>query len=297
MDRIDLHIHSVYSDGTLRPKEIVERAKLKGLRAISITDHDTVDGLLEGESAAALAGIEFLHGCEISAYYNDLQTHILGYYIDPRSKTLAAKFKELAVHRDERNQDMIDALAQIGINLSHEQLAQVADGDIITRSHFAKALWVGGYADSISDAFYKYISPGCPGYVPHEALTAVDCIEFIRGEGGVPVLAHPFLYKMDDTQLERFVKTLVDSGLMGIEAVYSTHTHAQTQTARKWANKYRLVATGGSDFHGDNRPTADLGVGRGSLFVPYCIVDELRQAKESLPITCAKTLYQSPECL
>ncbi|MCL2852375.1 MAG: PHP domain-containing protein [Defluviitaleaceae bacterium] len=282
MKPIDLHTHSIYSDGTLSPGEIVARAKTKGLAAISITDHDTVQGLSEGESAAAAAGIEFLHGCEISAYHGNWQVHILGYCIDPRSQTLAAQFEELAAIRDERNRKMLDALGRIGIDVSHDQLSYAAGCNIITRSHFARVLWNRGYARSIQDAFDKYVSQGAAAYVPHEAMTTRDCIEFIRREGGVPVLAHPFQYHTDDSRTGKLVEELAGYGLMGIESIYTSHTLSQTLQAKRWANKYRLVETGGSDFHGENRPAADLGVGRGSLFVPYSIIENLRQAKSGV---------------
>ena len=281
MKRIDLHIHSIYSDGTMSPSAIVERAKSKDLAAISITDHDTVDGLLEGENAAAEAGIEFIPGCEISTYHGEWQIHILGYHIDPRSRTLASQFQELASLRDKRNLDMLNSLAQIGVTIGQEQLEQAAGHSIITRSHFARVLWNMGHALGVQDAFDRYISPGGPAYVPHKAMTTRDCIEFIRREGGVPVLAHPFLYRLDDSTTERLVAALTEYGLMGIETFYTSHSAAQTAQARRWANKYRLVETGGSDFHGENRPAADLGVGRGSLFVPYSVINDLRQAKDN----------------
>ncbi|MCL2617332.1 MAG: PHP domain-containing protein [Defluviitaleaceae bacterium] len=282
MDRIDLHIHSVYSDGTLTPGELINRAKAKNLRAISITDHDTVDGLTEGENAATAANIEFIPGCEISAYHNDLQIHILGYHINPRSKTLATQFSKLAIIRDERNQHMLQALSRVGIDVSNEQLEQAASGEIITRSHFAKVLWHSGHANSIRDAFDRYVAPGGAAFVPHTAMTVRECIEFIRCEGGVPVLAHPFLYHLHEPQVESLVQTLAGYGLMGIEAIYSSHTTYQINQATRWANKYRLVVTGGSDFHGENRPSSDIGTGRGSLFVPYSIINNLQDARDSL---------------
>jgi len=282
MQAIDLHTHSTFSDGTLTPTELVERAKARGLRALAIADHDTIDGLLEGEAAALAAGIEFVPACEISGYQDDLQLHILGYYIDPRSEMLVDKLAELITLREDRNYRMQKALGRLGINISHEQLRESAGYDIVTRLHFAKVLRDIGSAVSIQDAFDRYVSPGRPGYVPHEAITAKDCIELIRSVGGVPVLAHPFLYKLDDSQIESAIKTLAGYGLLGIEAIYTSHTPEQTELAKFWANKYRLTIAGGSDFHGDNRPRTEIGVGRGNLFVPYSVLEGLRQVRDSV---------------
>ena len=278
MDRIDLHIHSVYSDGTLTPTEIAERAKARGCAAISLTDHDTMDGVPECEAAAESVGLELVCGCEISTYYGPWQIHILAYLMDSQSRTLVEKFSELALKREERNREMLAALARIGINISADQIRSAAGRNIITRAHFARVLCAQGYAASIQDAFDRYVSPGGAAFVPHEAMTARDCIEFIRGEGGAPVMAHPFLYKMDESYIDRFVGKLASDGLMGIEAFYTSHSPSQTALARRLANKYRLVETGGSDFHGEDRPHTEIGVGRGNLFVPYSVIDNLHRA-------------------
>ena len=280
MQAIDLHTHSTYSDGTLSPTELVERAKEKGLCALAIADHDTIGGFMDGEQAALAAGIEFVPACEFSAYLGDLQVHMLGYYIDPTSEMLVDKLTELITIREERNHDMQQALARLGINISNEQLREAAGHDIITRLHFAKVLMSIGCVESIQEAFDKYVSPGGLAYVPHKALTAKECIELIKNAGGVPVLSHPFLYKLDDSQIEDTIQTLVDYGLMGIEAIYSSHTAQQTELAKFWADKYNLVVTGGSDFHGANRPAVDVGIGRGNLFVPYSLLEGLKQARD-----------------
>jgi len=271
----------MYSDGTLTPAEIAARAKLRGLAAISITDHDTVAGCAEGERAAAAAGIEFVHGCEISAYQDGLQLHILAYLLDPRSQTLAARFAKLARLRDERNRDMLAALTGQGMEIDEDSLRRCAGSDIVTRSHFAIALRDGGYVGSIQEAFDRYIGYGGSAFVPHEGMTVRDCIEFIRGEGAIPVLAHPFLYKLEDDRAEKLVAVLAGYGLMGIEVLYASHTVAQTGLAKRWAKKHRLVETGGSDFHGEHRPHTDIGVGRGDLFVPYSVVENLRVLQQA----------------
>jgi len=282
MQAIDLHTHSIYSDGTLSPAGLVERAKEKGLRALAIADHDTIGGLLEGEEAARKADIEFVPACEVSVYEGDLQVHMLGYYIDPRSKILADKLAELITLREERNYNMRQALARLGIEISHEQLSEAAGHDIITRLHFAKVLRDIGQVESIQDAFDRYVSPGGLAYVPHKALTAKEGVELIKSAGGVPVLAHPYLYKLNNSQIEKTIKTLTAYGLMGLEAIYSSHTTGQTMQAMSWAKKYRLVVTGGSDFHGSNRPSTEIGIGKGSLFVPYSILEGLKQARDAV---------------
>lgn len=274
---IDLHIHTTASDGSFTPSEVVRYAKEKGLGAIAITDHDSTEGNEEAMEEGTQQGVEVIPGVEISVDYAPGSMHMLGYFVTTGSKTLKGKLTLLQNSRAERNPKILERLNQLGLMLTYDEVVQASGGGQIGRPHIAQALLKRGYIKTIPEAFDKYLGKGTPAYIEKFRLTAEEAISMIAEAGGIPVLAHPFtLHCKNSHELESLVKNLVSHGLKGIEVYYSEHNRAQTSSYLRLVQDYNLVATGGSDFHGENMEGVDLGIGRGNLKVPYRVYEELR---------------------
>ena len=277
---IDLHVHSTASDGTYIPKEVVELAQKIGLSAIALTDHDTIDGLKEFQETGKLLGIETIPGIEFAALWENHhrpEIHIVGLGFDPNHPVLLERMKDIKESRDIRNQKMCEKLSSIGLHITLDEVAANAGGEIITRAHFANVLLQKGYIKKKEDAFSRYISPGLPGYVEREFLTPKLCIETIKEAGGAAVLAHPTLYDLNMEQLEELCAELIPYGLDGIECHYSTYSPAETKAITALAEKMELLPSGGSDFHGKNKPNIHLGSGKSNLAIPYAFWEELKK--------------------
>lgn len=284
-DRVDLHVHSNTSDGTLTPTELVWEAKEKGLRAFALTDHDTVNGIAEAK-AAALAlkekegyELELIPGVEISAGYGKRDIHILGLLIDENSAYLKEALASIEKDRDERSKKMVANLASAGLPISMEALYKEFPNAILTRAHFAKYLQKMGVIKEIKEAFKKYLSEDGPYYVQRKYMSPETAIALIREAGGIPVLAHPLIYHLSEHQLKELIVSLKAAGLMGLEAVHSTNVNNDESYLRGLATKYELVTTGGSDFHGVVKPDIQIGIGRGNLSIPYSVLENLKQLK------------------
>ena len=275
MKRIDLHVHTTASDSTASPAEAVRLAKEAGLSAIAITDHDTVSGYAEAAEAGKKYGVEVVPGIEISTKYGRA-VHILGYYIDPDSDKLAPVLEWVVHDRDERNRKMAELMAADGLPVSYEEMHR-RFGAVIGRPHFAEVLVELGLAKDIRDAFDRYVEKGQKYYLPRNFLSIERSIEIIREAGGVPVLAHPFQYKLDDAGLRELIEHCMESGLQGMECRYSGYSVEQSKYLGCLAEKYGLIKTGGSDFHGDNKRHISIGTGTGHLEVPYKYLEKLRQ--------------------
>ena len=283
MQPIDLHTHSTFSDGTLTPTELVHSAKTAGLSALALTDHDTLNGILEGATAAVACDLEFISGIELDAMADGTEVHILGYLFDADNAVLRTSLALMAEQRDRRNTQMCQKLAALNIHVTQDDLLNHTKKNMITRAHFANALIKKGICKTFENAFSKYLSPGCAAYVPRFSFTASEVIALIRQAGGIAVLAHPFLYKFNKHELDTLIGFLAAQGLGGIEAVYATHTPVDEAYLRQLAKKYRLHITGGSDFHGQNKPHIAIGKGRGRLFVPYSLLQDLKEAQHTAP--------------
>jgi len=265
---VDLHTHSTASDGSYSPEELVKLAKEAGLLAIALTDHDTVDGLPLAKKTAQDIGINFVCGVEISVKFEGKgHFHLLGYFKSPEVPELSGVLKKLHEARAKRNERMIEKLNELGVDISMEELREVAKGEI-GRPHIAKLLVAKGVVKSFEEAFDKYLKKGAPAYVPKALLTPEEAISLVLKAGGVPVLAHPVTLKLDYYSLKEYIKRLKDLGLKGIEAYYTEHTEDLTQELLKYAKEFDLIVTGGSDFHGENKPDIKLGVGLGNLKIP-----------------------------
>lgn len=258
MKFVDMHTHSVFSDGIYSPSKLVDYAIQKGLSGIAITDHDTVDGIEEAKKRANIyEDFIIIPGVELSAEYNNEEVHILGYMINYKTKYLLNILQRLQETRSNRVIKMIDKLKKIGIKANYEDVVKIAGDGAIGRPHIARYLVQNGYVQTIGEAFIKYLAKGAPAYVPKHKLTPACAIDIIRKAGGVPVAAHPGLLKS-----ETILNYLIDIGIDGIEVYHPKHTAEQSEKYLKLAQKYNLFITGGSDFHyppKNCRDDADLG--------------------------------------
>jgi predicted metal-dependent phosphoesterase TrpH len=276
-DIIDLHSHTTHSDGSASPTEVVTQAYEQGARAIAITDHDTVTGLAEGCAVAKQYGLEFVNGIEISASYSPGTMHILGYFIDPECEPLLSRLAQLRHARETRNPQIADRLQSLGFDLSYEEVAQVAGNEVVGRPHFARVLVDKGYAESIQDAFDRFLSKGAVAYVAKAQLSPADSIALIHNAGGVAVLAHPYQLKLASLEeTNRVIAWLAEIGLDGIEAIYSRHSPEDREMYSEIARRHRLLVTGGSDYHGTYKPDLSVVRGKGDLAVPYALLDEVK---------------------
>ncbi len=293
MKAIDLHVHSNKSDGTYSPSELVDYAIQKGLAAIALTDHDTVEGLdeiityadrLRKETSVSLTVAtpysvpEIVPGIEFSTEYEGKDVHILGLYIDYKSADFQKSLQEFVNSRILRNEKMCKLLQTAGIDITFDKLQAEYPGSVITRAHYGSYLLKHGYIKNMNEAFEKYVGDHCPYFVPREKVTPEQAAQLILKAEGVPILAHPPLYHMSDSRLDKLVALLKDVGLMGIEAVYSTYSSSEERDMRRLAQKYGLLISGGSDFHGENKPKLNLGTGYGKLYVDYSVLEEIKNA-------------------
>lgn len=281
MQYIDLHVHSCYSDGTMTPKELVDLAIDSNLVAMALTDHDTVDGVAEAVAAAEDKNIRVIPGVEVSCEYTispsrKKEIHILGYNLDYTQPELVETLSEVAKERDNRNRRMCENLNAAGFPIDYESLTARFDGMILTRAHFARFLMEKGAIPSIDFAFKKILAQDGPYFVSRKYLTPQSGIELIKKAEGIPVLAHPLLYKMSVTELHQLLEELKSYGLCGIEAMYSRNRGNDEAFVRKLAQDFDLFITGGTDFHGTNKPDLELGRGEGNLRVPVMLLENLR---------------------
>ncbi len=216
-------------------------------------------------------------GIEFSTEYQGKDIHILGLYIDFHHKAFLKQLQEFVDSRDNRNRKMCQLLQEHGIPVTYETLLAQFPGAVITRAHYAKYMLNHGYIKSMKEAFERYIDDNGPCYVPREKVTPEQAVKLILAADGIPILAHPILYHMSDERLDTLTAALKEAGLIGIEAIYSTYNTAEERQIRRLASKYNLLVSGGSDFHGANKPGLDLGVGYGKLFVPYAVLNDLKQ--------------------
>ena len=278
---IDLHIHTTESDGSLTPSQVVHYAKEKGLKAIAITDHDTIHGNEEAIKEGISEGVEVIPGVEISVDYSPGTMHMLGYFIATEDPILNEKLTLLQDSRADRNPRIIEKLNKLGLSLTYDEVVQVSGGGQVGRPHMAQVLMEKGYIKSIKEAFDKYLGKGAPAYLDKFRLGAVEAITMITDAGGIPVLAHPStLYCKSSDELDALVKKLVNQGLQGLEVYYSEHDERKTSSYKLLAKRYNLAITGGSDFHGKNVKGIDLGTGRGKLKIPYTVLENLKTIRE-----------------
>jgi predicted metal-dependent phosphoesterase TrpH len=247
VSRVDLHVHSTASDGKYAPEEIVRKAAALGIRYLSLTDHDSVDGIaLAVKAASAFPRLTFIPGVEVSTDVAEGEIHILGYFIDYHNQELSDALKRFRTSREGRARGMVDKLAGLGMAIDWKRVREIAGDGAIGRPHIAQAMLEKGYIDSFKEAFDKYIGRDGPAYVEREKMTPEEAVALVLRSGGLPVLAHPFTVK----NMEKWVAALKAVGLIGIEAYYKDNTPEETEATLKIADRFGLVATGGTDFHG-----------------------------------------------
>lgn len=276
MKAVDLHVHSDKSDGSMSPAALTAYAAQKGLRAYALTDHDTVDGLVEAmEAARQFPDLEVIPGIELSTEYKGRDIHIVGLYIRYEEPAFQKHLIDFQNSRILRNEKMCHNLADAGIDISFEKLQAEFPDSVITRAHYARYLLAHGYVASLKEAFDRYVGDHTKYFVPREKVTPAQAVSLILHAGGIPILAHPVLYHMSDAALEELVAQLKDAGLIGMECIYSSYSSSEERDMKRIADKFGLAYSGGSDFHGNAKPGLDLATGYGSLFVPETILDNL----------------------
>ncbi|MHA1125829.1 MAG: PHP domain-containing protein [Candidatus Heimdallarchaeota archaeon] len=248
---VDLHVHSTASDGTYTPKQIVKYAAKKGLTAVALTDHDTIDGIKEGLRAARIAGIELVPGIEFSTEIGSESFHIVGLYINHRKKDFVKLTKEIGNSRELRSKKIIAKIndKNAGPEITFEEVNALANG-VIGRPHIASILIKKGYANSIEEVFNKYLNRGTPGYVPRFKLTPKEATRILKKNGATPILAHP-CYITNKFDLKEFLIEHQKEGLEGIEVYYPSHSSKQIKLYKKLAEELGLLMSGGSDCHGE----------------------------------------------
>ncbi len=275
---IDLHVHSTFSDGTLTPAALVELAVARDLKAISITDHDTMEGTSEAVERGEQIGLEVVPGIELSVVHNDQHLHLLGYFVDSKNKELNMALHEIQAARIERNEKIIEKLCSHGLSLTIEDVQQKSKVGQMGRPHIAQVLVEKQYVRSLDEAFTRLLKRGAIAYVPRKIMDAAKAIRCIHTAGGLAVLAHPATIDNSLRKIPELVKQLVQHELDGIEVYYPVHSTKNRKQLSALASRYGLVVTGGSDYHGDIRPGTMLAGGK-NVYVP---VEVLQQMKNTL---------------
>ncbi len=277
---IDLHVHTSMSDGTYSPAEVVHMAYEKRLRAIAITDHDTVAGVEPALRAAEDFGVQVIPGVEMSTEWPEGIMHILGYLIDVQDAPLLEALDRLRSGRMDRIPRIVEKLRSCNVIISAEDVRREAVGGAPGRPHVAEIMMRHGYVRTIQEAFDRYLGKGAPAYVDKQKMSPSRAIRLIVEAGGLAVLAHPYsLNSETDAALEGILEELIGFGLAGIEAYYPRHTKPQEKLYLNLAKKLHLAVTGGTDFHGGTKPEIELGRIPGHEPMPYNILDDLRQAR------------------
>ena len=266
---IDLHMHTKFSDGTSSPAELLCVVSAANLMAFSVTDHDTLDGLRDVMNLRTSMHPELISGVELSVNHKGSDVHMLGYGFDIDNQPLNDALRDCAEVRDKRGRLMVDKLQSLGMSITFDQVAEIAGGGVVGRPHIATAMLKSGAVKSYEESFFKYIGNGKPAFVPKKVLLPKEAIELLHNAGGVAVLAHPVL-----ESTWRFLDDLIADGLDGIEVYHAAHAEPDVDRFRNLARRYRLVMTGGSDYHGrDDRHGAV-----GSQKVPAELYAELQRA-------------------
>ncbi|KPA18471.1 Ribonuclease III, bacterial [Candidatus Magnetomorum sp. HK-1] len=280
---IDLHIHTTASDGSFSPAEIIEMAKENNLKAISITDHDTIDGSREALKLGIPSSIDFITGVEISTDVPSFckassSIHMLGYYIHLDDENLNKILDELQKARKARTPQIIQKLNNFGVDITEADIRNVVGDRLPGRPHIAEVLLQKKAVKTFQEAFDKYLGKDKAAYVEKYRLDSETAIKAILNAGGMPVLAHPFLLRIKNNQeLENLIVYLKELGLMGLEVIYPEHTPEQMKLYSKLAEKHKLFISGGTDFHGSYKPGIKLGVGNGEFQVPYSVYERMKE--------------------
>jgi hypothetical protein len=259
----DLHSHSTASDGTLSPAELLEKARTAGVDVLALTDHDTLDGVAQARLVSAALGLQLIPGVEISVTWKTMTVHVLGLNVDPDNQALLAGLQDLRATRDQRAQQIGHKLAKAGIPGALEGARSYSRGKILSRTHFAHFLVESGRAKSMQDVFKNFLVKGRPGYVRGEWASMEQALGWIRGAGGLPVIAHPARYRLTRSKLGALVGEFREAGGVGLEVVSGSHNRDETLHMAAVSREHNLFASCGSDYHGPEKPWVELGRLRG----------------------------------
>ena len=277
--RCDLHSHSIFSDGTLSPTELVKLAEERDIRALALTDHNTSKGLPEFMEAGSHSSVITVPGCEFTTEWNEIEIHIIGLFFKRQYWNEIEDFLEFShIAKYNSNIRLIDNLNKAGYKVSVEEVSALTEGEF-NRAHVARVLMAKGYVQSVSEAFDTLLKPGGGLYYPARRITSVAAIHFIKTFGATAVMAHG-LKDLTKEQMKEFLPAAKRAGLDAIETRYSDFDEEMTETAVSLANRFNLKQSGGSDFHGQTKPHISLGTGRGSLFVPYEFYEIMRSCAD-----------------
>lgn len=286
MKLVDLHVHSTVSDGTDTPEELVEAASRIPLSAFALTDHDTLEGIKRAKAAAKVLQQttdqgkivpRVIPGVEISVGYGGRDIHVLGLFIDEDNEALNRLLSDFRKRRTLRNEQMITRFCEAGIPMTLEELNHHNPNTIVTRAHFARFLMDHGYAKDRDDAFLRFVGDNAPFYIPRTYISPAEAILCIKNAGGLSVLAHPLSYRFTDEQLLTMTSLLRNVGLDAVEALYGAYDSTQEAKVRELAKRYDLLLSGGSDYHGSNKPGLMLGTGFGELRVTEDVLNNLEK--------------------
>ena len=273
---IDLHVHTTASDGTFTPSDVVLLAKKAGLAAMAITDHDTVDGIEEAVNKAKEEKLELVPGIEFSVG-NTENIHIIGLYIDHKNQQLVDVVDVMKKYRYERNRNLIDNIKREGFDISYDKISKSMNTNNVGRLHIAHYMQKNGMTNDYRKVFKKYLIPGTKTYVPMKNISEEEGIQAIIKSGGIPVLAHINYLKQNEIETEKTVKRLMGYGLRGIEVFYSGYDKSTENIAHRICEKFNLIKSGGTDFHGTRRPGVYLGTGKGNMCVPYELLVDIKK--------------------
>ena len=284
MGFVDLHVHSNASDGTFSPSQVEELGKNAGLDAFALTDHDTTAGVPEALEKGRDLNIEVIPGIEVSSSFDGTEIHILGLFVNSDDPVLAAMLEKMRISRDRRNEKMLENLAADGISFTKEELCGDNPDTIITRAHIAHALVAKGICSGMDQAFKKYLQYGgryCP---QKEHLSPEEVVKTLISNGAFVALAHPFQYKFGDKKTEELIAHMADLGMKGLEVYHSSNNKLESMKLQEMAVRHHLLPTGGSDFHGGNKPDISIGTGRGGLRVSSLLLEDIKRerAKQAL---------------
>ena len=268
----DLHLHTHFSDGTFSPEELAAHGRRLDLAAMALTDHDSVEGCARMAEACGMAGIEFISGTELTAEHNDIELHLLGYFVDTQNEKLLADISKFQTTRQNRIREMVARLNALNIPLDAEAVFALANCKSPGRPHVARALVRAGLCQSLDEAFERFLKKNRPAWVPKAKVSALEGMELIHQAGGLAVMAHPGLNRTDD-----IIPVLVDAGLDGIECYHTKHSTATAKRYLGIADKFHLLVTGGSDCHGFSKGKPLIG----TVKLPYEHVEKLKSRVES----------------
>ena len=274
---VDLHSHSTASDGTASPAELVEKAAGVGLSALALTDHDTQEGVAEAVAAASTTDLELIPGTELSLNYEGGGMHLVVLWLEPGDGPLQSRLSDLRSGRNERNARIVQILSDMGLEISIDEVDEVAGGGSVGRPHIAAVMMKKGYVPDIRTAFDDWLGSDKPAYVSRPRMNPEEAIDLARQSGAVPVLSHPHTLGISRAEeMARLLDGLKDAGLIGLEAIYASYRRHEREGYADLARRFGLIPSGGSDYHGAYKPGLELGVGYGDLFVAESLLEELR---------------------